>query len=126
VLGDDRLIAPSIHNLGHVALQADKLMTAAARFRESLVIRRWGDLATIRARLDPDAVAVALNNGRAATPEAVERAATRTSSAVTEPHDQYLPCRRLNRRRPARKIVRARVPYGTTRCSWRSTPTLGR
>jgi predicted ATPase/class 3 adenylate cyclase len=144
VLGDEPLIAWSIHNLGHVALQAHALLPAAARFRESLVIRRRGgpgvnvaaglaglagvaareaslteaawlfgavdamletadmvlvpadelvrqaDLATIRARLGPDAVAAALDSGRAATPEDVERVAKRTSSAMTEPRDQAL------------------------------------
>jgi len=37
---DDLLVGWSSHNLGHVALQAGELATAAARFRESLV-RRW-------------------------------------------------------------------------------------
>jgi tetratricopeptide (TPR) repeat protein len=42
VLGDESIIGSSIHNLGHVALQADEPRTAAARFRESLVLRRRG------------------------------------------------------------------------------------
>ena len=142
VLGDEPIIAWSIHNLGHVALQDHELVTAAARFGESLVIRRRGDpganvaaglaglagvaarvgslteaawlfgavdamletthtvlppvdelvrqadLATIRARLDPDAVAAALNSGRAATPEDVEKVAKRISSAVTANTDE--------------------------------------
>jgi tetratricopeptide (TPR) repeat protein len=137
VLGDEPIIAWSIHNLGHVALQAHALLPAAARFSESLVIRRRGgpgvnvaaglaglagvaarvgslteaawlfgavdamletahmvlapadelvrhaDLATIHARLSPDAVAAALKSGRAATPEDVETVAKRTSSATT-------------------------------------------
>jgi tetratricopeptide (TPR) repeat protein len=136
VLGDDPIISWSIHNLGHVALQANELSTAAARFNESLVIRRrsgpganvaaglgglasvaaragslsdaaWlfgavdamlegthmvlapadelvrrADLATIRARLEPDALAAGLNSGRTATSEDVERMAKRTSSAI--------------------------------------------
>jgi tetratricopeptide (TPR) repeat protein len=144
VLGDDRIIASSIHNLGHVALQADEPTTAAARFRESLVIRRrsgpganvaaglaglagvaarlgslteaaWlfgavdamletahvvlppadelvrqADLGTIRAGLDPDAVAAALSKGREATPEEVEGMARRTSSVIRMPRDQAL------------------------------------
>jgi hypothetical protein len=51
---------------------------------------RQADLATIRARLGHDAVAAALDSGRAATPEDVERVAKRTSSAMTEPRDQAL------------------------------------
>jgi predicted ATPase/class 3 adenylate cyclase len=145
VLGDDRIIASSIHNLGHVALQADEPTTAAARFRESLMIRqrrsgaganvaaglaglagvaardgsltesawllgavdamletahgvlppadelvRQADLGTIRAGLDPDAVAAALSKGRAAAPEEVEGMARRTSSVIRKPRDQAL------------------------------------
>jgi tetratricopeptide (TPR) repeat protein len=129
VLGDEPIISWSLHNLGHVALQANELSTAAARFNESLVIRlrsgpganlaaglagvagiaarnrafseaawlfgavdamlettrmvlapadelvRRADLATVRGRLDPEAIAAALNGGRAAAPEDVERAA---------------------------------------------------
>lgn len=136
VLGDEPIISWSLHNLGHVALQANEPSTAAARFNESLVIRRrsgpganvaaglaglagvaartgsfseaaWlfgavdamlettrmvlapadelvrrADLATIRGRLDPDAVAAALNSGRAAAPEDVERAAQGTRAAT--------------------------------------------
>jgi predicted ATPase/class 3 adenylate cyclase len=38
-LADDVLISWSLHNLGHVALQAGDLATAGARFRESLLLR---------------------------------------------------------------------------------------
>ncbi len=136
VLGDEPIISWSIHDLAHVALQANELSTAAARFNESFVIRRrsgpganvaaglaglasvaaragslteaaWlfgaadamlettrmvlapadglvrqADLATIHARLEPDAIAAALNSGRTAAPEDVERAAKRISSAM--------------------------------------------
>jgi predicted ATPase/class 3 adenylate cyclase len=129
VLGDGSIIASSIHNMGHVALESHALLQAASRFRESLAIRwrdgpganvaaglaglasvaarsgslteaawlfgavdtmletaqkvlapadelaRQADLGTIRSGLDPDAVAAALNKGRAATPEDVERVA---------------------------------------------------
>jgi len=135
-LGDEPMISWSLHNLGHVALQANELSTASARFNESLVIRlrsgpganvaaglaglagvtarrgafseaawifgavdamlettrkvlapadelvRRADLATIRVRLDPDAVAAALDGGRDAAPEDVERAALRTRAAA--------------------------------------------
>jgi len=39
---DSPLISWSLHNLGHVALQARDLPTAAARFNESLTLRRRG------------------------------------------------------------------------------------
>jgi predicted ATPase/class 3 adenylate cyclase len=135
-LGDEPIISWSIHNLGHVALQAHELVTAAARFRESLVIRlrggpganvaaglaglagvaardgsltqaawlfgavdtmleaahevlapadelvRQADLASIRAQLGPGAFDAALEAGRAATPEDVDKAAKRTSSTM--------------------------------------------
>jgi len=38
-LGDDMIVAWSLHNLGHVALQANDAAEAASRFRESLLLR---------------------------------------------------------------------------------------
>jgi predicted ATPase/class 3 adenylate cyclase len=38
-LGEDIIVGTSLHNLGHVALHAGDLGTAAARFRESLLLR---------------------------------------------------------------------------------------
>ena len=38
-LGDDMIVAWSLHNLGHVALQAGDHVEAASRFRESLLLR---------------------------------------------------------------------------------------
>ena len=67
-LGDDMIASWSLHNLGHVALQAGGLATAAARFRESLLMRRRGgpsvNVAAGLARL----ASVALRDG--APPEA--------------------------------------------------------
>ncbi|MDP9319701.1 MAG: tetratricopeptide repeat protein [Chloroflexota bacterium] len=52
ILGDEPIISWSIHNLGHVALQAHELATAAGRFRESLAIRqRSGASANVSAGL---------------------------------------------------------------------------
>ena len=41
-LGDDALVSWALHNLGHVALHTGDLWTAAARFRESIALRRRG------------------------------------------------------------------------------------
>ena len=38
-MADDMIVAWALHNLGHVALQSDDSSTAAARFRESLLLR---------------------------------------------------------------------------------------
>jgi hypothetical protein len=38
-MADDMIVAWALHNLGHVALQSDDCSTAAARFRESLLLR---------------------------------------------------------------------------------------
>ena len=38
-LGDDMIVAWSLHNLAHVALQSGDLVAAASRFRESLLFR---------------------------------------------------------------------------------------
>ena len=64
-LGDDVIIVPwSLHNLGHVALQSGDLATAAARFREGLVLR-WplGPSANLAAGLAGMA-GVAVREGR--------------------------------------------------------------
>jgi tetratricopeptide (TPR) repeat protein len=63
VLGDDVIIAWSLHNLGHVALQSGELSAAAAQFRESLLLRwQWGPSVNVAAGLAGMA-GVALRDG---------------------------------------------------------------
>ena len=60
---DDMIVAWALHNLGHVALQSDDRSTAAARFRESLLLRwRSGPGADVAAGLAGMA-SVALHDG---------------------------------------------------------------
>ncbi|HEV2012667.1 MAG TPA: tetratricopeptide repeat protein [Candidatus Dormibacteraeota bacterium] len=63
-LADDVLVGWSVHNLGHVALHAGDLSTAAARFRESLLLRwRSGPGAEVAAGL-AGVAGVALRQGQ--------------------------------------------------------------
>lgn len=63
-LADAMVIAWSLHNLGHVALQSGDLFEAGARFRESLVFRwRWGPGADVASGL-AGLAGVALREGR--------------------------------------------------------------
>jgi tetratricopeptide (TPR) repeat protein len=63
-VADDVLIGYSVHNLGHVALHAGDLATAAAHFREGLLLRwRSGPGAEIAASL-AGLAGVALREGR--------------------------------------------------------------
>jgi hypothetical protein len=63
-LADDVLIGYSVHNLGHFALHAGDLATAAAHFREGLLLRwRSGPGAEIAASL-AGLAGVALREGR--------------------------------------------------------------
>jgi predicted ATPase/class 3 adenylate cyclase/tetratricopeptide (TPR) repeat protein len=63
-VADDVLVSYAVHNLGHVALYVGDLSTAAARFRESLMLRwRSGPGAEVAASL-AGVAGVALREGR--------------------------------------------------------------